>query len=933
MNQECDLEDTPVNDRYDEGMHATFDDESDSKPSERASCESNSSVERTTYIPAPVEDAPKVVSEPKVWTDAPIIDEYNFSHLIRNCDFHDKRMAKQAELATSRNKDDPHKVLKDKRIINSGCFRHIIGNKAHLADYQEFKGGSVSFGGSNGRITGKGKIKADRLDFEDVYYVEKLKHYNLFSVSQMCDKKNKVLFTDTDCLVISPDFKLPDENQVLLKIPRQHNMFSLVYFLKSKDEKTPILKDFIRQAKNQFNHKVKTIRSDNRTEFKNNDLIEFCGLKGIKMEYSIAKTTQQNEVAERKNRTLIEATRTMVLVTKPQNKTPYELLTSRQPIISYLRPFGCHVTILNTIDQFGKFDEKSDSGFLVGYSLNSKAFRVYKLETKRVEKNLHVNFLKNKPNVVGKGHAWMFDLNYLINSIYYELVSVENQANKSVGPKEANNSAGTQANDDQGSNSEEINLYDEHFVLPIWSTYSTTVKSSGDKIQKTTNCKTCEKPVSQVEQIFQEELEKLKRQEKEANDALRKEATHDTQDANTNNTNLLNAVSAPVSVVGPSRALNDDEPSYPDDPLMPHLEDIYASPSEGIFTNSSYDDEGVVSDFNNLETTVNKQQRNNHKDFQHCLFACFLSQIKPKKISQTLEDESWVDVMQGNCCSSKFRRQEEGIDYDEVFAPVARIEAISIFLAFASYMGFIVYQIDLKSAFLYGIIDEEVYVIQPPGFVDLKFPNKVYKKSWCDEFEELIKNKFQMSSMGELTFFLGLQVKQKEDGIFISQDKYVAEIIKKFDFLSMKTASTPIETQKPLVKDKEAVDVDVHLYRSMIGSLMYLTASRPDIMFAVYACSRFQVTPKTSHLQAVKRIFMYLKGQPKLGLWYPKVSSFDLEAYSDSDYAGANLYMKSTTGDCQFLGRRLISWQCKKQTTVATSTTEAEYVIAAHCCG
>ncbi|GJZ48379.1 hypothetical protein Tco_0602211, partial [Tanacetum coccineum] len=151
-------------------------------------------------------------------------------------------------------------------------------------------------------------------------------------------------------------------------------------------------------------------------------------------------------------------------------------------------------------------------------------------------------------------------------------------------------------------------------------------------------------------------------------------------------------------------------------------------------------------------------------------------------------------------------------------------------------------------------------------------------------------------------------VQQKEDGIFISHDKYVAEILKKFDFMSVKTASTPIETHKPLVKDEEAADVDVHLYR-------------------------FQVTPKTLHLHAVKRIFRYLKGKPKLGLWYPKESSFDLVAYSDSDYRGANLDRKSTTGGCKFLGHRLISWQCKKQTIVATSTTEAEYVVAANCYG
>ncbi|GJU43182.1 putative ribonuclease H-like domain-containing protein [Tanacetum coccineum] len=310
-------------------------------------------------------------------------------------------------------------------------------------------------------------------------------------------------------------------------------------------------------------------------------------------------------------------------------------------------------------------------------------------------------------------------------------------------------------------------------------------------------------------------------------------------------------------------------------------------------------------------------------------------------------------------------------------------------------MGFSVYQMDVKSAFLYGNITEEVYVNQPPGFVDPHHPNKVYKvikalyglhqapRAWyarlstfllkhgyrrgaidktlfikrdrkdimlvqvyvddiifgstktsmVKEFEELMQKEFTMSSMGELTFFLGLQVKQSTAGIFISQDKYVKDILNKFDFRTIKPATTPIEAHKALGKDEEGEDVDVHLYRSMIGCLMYLTASRPDIMFAVCLCARFQVTPKVSHMHAVKRIFRYLKHQPKLGLWYPKDSPFHLEAFSDSDYAGDNHDRRSTSGGCQYLGRRLVSWQCKKQTIVAISSTEAEYVAAASCCG
>ncbi|GJV53903.1 putative ribonuclease H-like domain-containing protein [Tanacetum coccineum] len=361
---------------------------------------------------------------------------------------------------------NPQQALKNKGIFDSGCSRHMTGNKDFLTDYQDIDGGFVAFGGGTrgGKITGKGKIRTDKLDFEDVFFVKEL-NFNLFSVSQMCDKKNNVLFTETECLVLSPDFKLLDENQkgkqhkascktklvssisqplqmlhmdlfgptsvrsinhktYCLVVTDDFSRFSWVFFLASKDETSGILKRFIIEIENQLNHKVKVIRCDNGTEFKNREMNELCGLKWIKREFSIARTPQQNGVAERKNRTLIEAARTMladsllptvfwaeavntacyvlnrVLVTKPHNKTPYELIIGRPPSISFMRPFGCPVTILNTLDPLGKFDGKAEEGFLVGYSVNSKAFRVCNSQIRKVEENLHVNFLENKPNVV-----------------------------------------------------------------------------------------------------------------------------------------------------------------------------------------------------------------------------------------------------------------------------------------------------------------------------------------------------------------------------------------------------------------------------------------------------------------------------------------------------------------------------------------------------
>ena len=343
---------------------------------------------------------------------------------------------------------------------------------------------------------------------------------------------------------------------------------------------------------------------------------------------------------------------------------------------------------------------------------------------------------------------------------------------------------------------------------------------------------------------------------------------------------------------------------------------------------------------------------------------------------------------------AKWYNQEEGIDFDETFAPVARLEAIRMLLAFAAYKDFKLYQMDVKSAFLNGFIKEEVYVEQPPGFEHEELPNHVFKlnkalyglkqapRAWYErlssflinkgfsrgkidttlfiknhnsntlivqiyvddivfgatnmqlvnDFVECMKSEFEMSMMGELNYFLGLQVKQTDQGTFINQSKYTKELLTRFKLENCKTRPTPMSTTLKLDKDEKGKDVCEKLYRGMIGSLLYLTASRPDIMFSVCLCARFQSCPKESHLSAVKRIFKYLAGTIEIGLWYPKFTTFDLVGYSDADFAGCKVDRKSTSGTCHFLGNSLISWHSKKQNSVALSTAEAEYVAAGSCC-
>ncbi|GJU64252.1 putative ribonuclease H-like domain-containing protein [Tanacetum coccineum] len=884
------------------------------------------------------------------------------------------------------------------------------------------------WGGDGGRISGKGTIRTSKLDFENVYYVEELQHFNLFSVSQICDKKNKVLFTDTDCLVLSEEFQLPDASQVVLRIPRKHDLytfhisdlqpeqklakeglvdglplkvftnehncvacnkgkqhkasykhisavrlitetlqllhmdlfgptnirsidqkyyslvvtddfsrFSWTFFLGTKDETFYVLKEFIALIENQLNKKVKGIRCDNGIEFKNAKLVELCGKRGIKRDYSNPRTPQQNGVAERKNKTLIEAARTMladsklptmfwteavstacyvlnrVSITNPHNKTPYELISGKVSQIGHLKPFGCQVTILNTSNYLGKFEGKADEGYLVGYAPNSKAYRVYNLTNKRVEETLNLRFLEDKPNVQGIGHEWYFDLDYLTDSLGYTRFKTD----KPAGTQETNINAGTQDHDSDSEVDEQV------IVVPSFPSNSFAGPSSSNGPS-----------VMERNADYAEELAKLQRQEYEAKDAaarygylfsqetaeilsqaeaeIRNQGVSADRDpagidsAGGVSAGSTSAGSDPAggNPAGSSQPAGSDEPAgkgnpavstsvsadfipvHADESTLPPGQSLGSSEnttrfpvpsdvckdqlSSGIFTSSSYDDDfsatltnlapavevnpvptkrvntihpqsQILGDLASPVLTrsraqkskfgesafigyIQDQQRTNHTDQLHCLFACFLSQLEPTSIAKALEDPDWVAAMQ-----------------EEMQQFINQKVWIRKLCPFTSWQK--CYR------------DRNGYLKEPRG---------------CRGIVE--RNKQRLFATGEQRLsginILDLRVSFLYGGNWKKKYKYDKTMLKDLTMESVRTATTPYEAAKTKLKDEPDPPVNVHLYRSMIGSLMYLTASRPDIMFAVSACSRHQVTPLTSHLNAVKKIFKYLKGQPKLGLWW-----------------------------------------------------------------
>nr|GEV90802.1 hypothetical protein [Tanacetum cinerariifolium] len=706
---------------------------------------------------------------------------------------------------------NPQQALKDKCVIDSGCSRHMTKNISFLSNFEKINGGYVVF-----RENPKG---------------------------------------DTECVVLSSDFKLPDENHVLLRVPRENNMYNvdLKNVVHSGDLTCLFAKATLDES-NLWNRRLGHINFETMNKLVKGNLVR-DSLLPIPF---WAETV--NTACHVQNR---------VLVTKPHNKTHYELILGRSPSIGFMRPFGCPVTILNTLDPLAKFDGKADEEFLVGYSVNCKAFRVFNSRTRIVQETLHINFLENKPNVAGIRPKWLFDIDTLTMSMNYQPVVAGNQPNDNAGIKE---------NLDASKVGKKTVYAQQYVMLSLWSTGSQDPQNTDDDDvdDAAFDFKENENDVH----VFANKSDKTdnkKHDEKAKKDDKGKshvdspikvrDLRAEFEEFSINNTNRVNAISTPVNVAEPN-SINSantfntaspfdnavspnfgiarkssfvDPSKYPDDPDMPELEDIVYLDDE--------EDVGAEADLSNLETNIHvspipttrvhkyylvnqivgdlnlapqtrsmtrmvKEQGGlhqiNNEDFYTCMFACFLYQEEPKKVNHALKDPSWIEAMHEELL--QFRLQK-------------------------------------------------VWVL-----VDLPKGKRAIGSKWVfrnkkDERGIVIKNKVR----------LVVQRHNQEEGIdydevfslvarieAISQDKYIDEILRKFGFTNVKSASTPIETKKPLLKDLDGEDVDVHIYR-------------------------------------------YLKGKPHLGLWYLRDSPFKLVAYSDSDYARASLDRKSTTGGCQFL--------------------------------
>ena len=675
----------------------------------------------------------------------------------------------------------------------------------------------------------------------------------------------------------------------ILVLIDEFSRFTWVEFIRKKSQVPSVLINLLKRLQVLHGLQVRVLRSDNGTEFKNSVIEEYLASVGITHNFSAPRTPQQNGVVERKNRTLVEAARTMLnasglplsfwaeavsiacytqnrsLVVKKFEKTPYQLLHNKRPNIKFFHVFGCKCFVLNDRESLGKFEPKGDDAIFIGYAWDTAAYKVYIPRTQTIVVSTNMKF---------------DDTFQVIQDKLTKELKIQAERSPNATITEDLEKLFTEWYEDEAE-------ADKISVTP-----SSVSRSEDPSTEDISDLSSTQVPLVNEPTLQSEEPPNEEPRPSDASDP-------------TLQSHSLQEINSTIDLPHAMRWTKDHPQSQ-----------IIGEPSAGVKTRA----------------TAN-----------YCLFSCFVSEIEPKKVTEALADPFWVEAMQdellqfernlvwtltplpsgkiaigtkwvfrnkkdenGVVIRNKARLvaqgycQEEGIDYEETFAPVARLEAIRIFLVYAAHRGLKVFQMDVKSAFLNGKLKEEVYVKQPPGFESEKYPNHVYfldkalyglkqaPRAWyerlstfltsngfhrgttditlfykkqnddillvqiyvddiifgstdvflCKEFESLMQSEFEMSMMGELTFFLGLQVKQSSEGIFINQSKYVHDLLKKYKLNDASPMRTPMATNLKMHKDLSGPTVECKLYRGMIGSLLYLTASRPDIMFSTCICAR-----------------------------------------------------------------------------------------------
>ncbi|KAJ9565746.1 hypothetical protein OSB04_001712 [Centaurea solstitialis] len=965
--------------------------------------------------------------------------------------------------------------------MDSGCSKHMTGRKELLDNFKQKYGGNVRIGKFcdkglevNFRETrccvmtfeGQEVIEGTRRSnlYTNVLWHRRLSHLNYATINQLakaglvtglpslrftkeqlcsaCEmgkikkSSHKLKVEHNTCKplqLLHMDLCGPmrvqsiNGRKYVLVIVDDFSRYTWVNFLRSKDGASDIINSFIRNVQVRLQLPVQVIRTDNDTEFKNRKLDSFLDSVGISHTFSAARTPQQNGVVERKNRTLVEAARTMLtfsklpvhfwaeavasacftqnrsLITKRFMKTPYELVYNRPPSIKFFRVFGCECYLKNDKDNLDKFSPKGDEGVFIGYAKDSPSYCMFNKKTRRVVESTNVDFeegieedstpapvtpgisgvlasdqLHGNPmtssspaNKPSSSNSNTCDLDELFEFFYKDSPAPANialpiPAAVQPAPHVMVSTTDISASILQGNSSsssasaawEPSHTFQQQAPVVnvpspqsgASSTMPTTSQQQGiptPALQVTGPSTSTAQPAPQVAGP------RTSTNQPAPQDAGPSHVSTDTPAA-PGPIVVQSQVPPTVTTLATTRR----EPEFYIDlrieplppPTLPHttkwtrahpLHQVIGSTSAPVKTRHETSNVREALDISDWVTVMQEELN----QFERLGVWRLVTRPKNKTIIdlkwifKNKKDEDRIVTRNKARLVAKGFKQQAGFDYDETFAPVARIEAIRIFLAYAAHRNFTVYQMDVKTAFLNGELKEEVYVSQPEGLVDRTKPNHVYildkalyglkqaPRAWYDHlsnalldngfykgkidptlfiktegddillvqiyvddiifgstnsdmwtwFSDLMTTRFEMSMLRELSFFLGLQVLQKPDGILINQSKYIGDLLKRFH---MDTSSA---------------------------------------------------NPKESHMMAVKRILRYLKGTPNRGLWYPKESGFELVAFSDADHGGCQLDRKSTSGYVQFLGDKLVSWGSKKQHCVSTSTAEAEYVVDASC--